>query len=121
MFQIAPEIIVLAISTMSFVGAVIGLSSGIVTSLILKVGLRGVWKDALLGAIAVPIGLVLVYIIPWPENTVRRPIAGGSEMETTMKTFQHPLAVAFVLALMLPILHNAYRYRRPGNKNAAAD
>jgi hypothetical protein len=120
MFQMAPEIIVLAIAAMSFVGAVIGLLSATVSSLILKIDLRCVWKDALFGAIAVPTSLVLVYIVPWPENTVRRPIAGGGEMETTMNTLQHPLAVAFALASILPILHNIYRSRRSRNRGVAA-
>jgi hypothetical protein len=112
MFPIAPAIVVISMVAVALFGALLGVLSGLLSSLILRLGLRGVWKDALLGAIAVPVGFVLVFITPWPENTVRRPILGGGEMTTTMNTFQHPLLAALVLATILPALRSLYRFRQ---------
>lgn len=111
MFPIAPAIVVISMLAVALLGALVGFLSGLVCSLALKIGLRGAWKDVLLGAIAVPVGIVLVFITPWPENTIHRQIAGG-EMTTTMNTFQHPLLAALVLAAILPALRRYYRFRQ---------
>jgi hypothetical protein len=91
---------------------VFGVLSSLLSSLILRLGLRGTWKDAFLGAIAVPIGMFLVFITPWPENTIHTPNGGGGEMRVTMHTFQHPFVAAFVLAAILPALRSLYRLRQ---------
>jgi len=106
---IAPEIVVMGVVVVCAIGAALGVLSGSLCSLIFRLNLSGTWKDAFLGAVAVPIGLFLVFITPWPENTVRRSIGGGSQMETTMNAFQHPLIVVFVLAVTFPVAHQLYR------------
>jgi hypothetical protein len=112
LFPIAPEIVVFSMVAVSLIGAVLGVLSGLLSSLILKLSLRGTWKDAVLGAVAVPIGFALVFITPWPENTARRPIGGGVEMTETTRMFPHPLLFAYILAAILPVLRNLYRFRR---------
>ena len=120
MFEIAPVIVIIGVSGLCLVGALVGLFSGVLVSLILKVRLRGTWKDALLGAIAIPVGLFLAFLIPWPENTVRRSTVGGGEMEITMRTFQHPVAAALGLALLLPVVRIGYRSWRSRQKGVVA-
>jgi hypothetical protein len=119
-FPIATGIVVITMVATSLVGAVIGVLSGLLSSLILRIDLRGTWKDALLGAIAVPIGFFLVFITPWPENTVRTSIGGGSEMTETMNRFQHPFLAAFILAAILPALRSLYRFNQSKKRRVAA-
>ena len=112
MFPIAPAIVAISIGVVCLAGSALGVVSGLLSALILKLHVRVAWQDAILEAIAVPIGLFLVFITPWPENTVRRSIVGGGEIETTMHQFQHPFAVAFALAATLPLLRQLYRRKQ---------
>jgi hypothetical protein len=49
------------------IGMVIGTVTGSLMSLVLKLGMRGLQWDALLGGI----GYVAVFLIPWPRSTTR--------------------------------------------------
>jgi hypothetical protein len=64
MFPIAPGIVELAMVGASLIGAVVEALSRLLTSLTLRLCLRGIWKDAILGPIAVPIGTFLVFMTP---------------------------------------------------------
>jgi hypothetical protein len=112
MFPVAPIIVVIVFGGACVIGAVFGVLSGLLSAVILRLGLRGAWKDALLGAIAVPIGFFLAVITPLPQYTIYTPIGGGGEMEETVSRFQHPFLAAFILAAILPALRNLYRLRQ---------
>jgi hypothetical protein len=119
MFPIAPGIVLVVMVGASIIGAVFGVLSSLLGSLILKLSLRGIWKDAFLGAIAVPIGMFLVFITPWPENTIYMPNGFGGENTVTMHQFQHPFVAAFILAAILPALRSLYRLSQ-ARKNQTA-
>jgi hypothetical protein len=118
-FPIAPGTGVVVMVGASLIGAVFGVLSSLLSSLILRLSLRGIWKDVFLGAIAVPIGIFLVFITPWPKNTIYTPNGFGGVNTETMHQFQHPFVAAFVLAAILPALRSLYRFRR-ARKNQIA-
>lgn len=120
MFPIAPAIVAISFGVMCFAGAVLGVASGLLSALIWRLNLRGAWKDAVLGAIAIPVGFLLVFITPWPENTVRTTFGDGRYVDTTMHQFQHPFAVAFVLAATLPVLRQLFRRKQLARRPASA-
>jgi hypothetical protein len=112
MFPVPASFVVITFGGACVIGAVFGLLSGLLSSLILRLGLRGTWKDALLGAIAVPIGFFLAVITPLPQQTFYTPLSGGGEIEETVSRFQHPFLAAFILAAILPALRSLYRFRQ---------
>ena len=110
MFPIAHTVTVVVIVVSCCVGLLLGVGTGFLSSLALKLQSRGIWKDAILGLISVPIGFVLVSIIPLPQHTVDARI-GNWQTQQTAQQFQHPLVFAFILAATLPICRNAWRFR----------
>lgn len=118
MFPVGPEFVAIALFIACTIGALFGALCGLICSLLLRLDLRGIWKDALLGVVAVPAALFLVFVIPWPENTINTEIGGGGQMQETMSRFQHPFLAAFVLAALLPALRQLYRYGQLKSKPA---
>jgi hypothetical protein len=112
MFPVPTTFVVITFGGACVIGAVFGVLSGLLSSAVLRLGLRGTWKDALLGAIAVPIGFFLVVIMPLPKYAIYTPIGGGGEMEETVSRFQHPFLAAFIFAAILPALRSLYRFRQ---------
>ena len=82
--------------------AVIGMAIGVITgsflSLILKLGMRGLWWDALLGAIGYVAANEAAILMPWSRSTP------ANDVGTTM--------VVMSLAAILPILRELYRFRK---------
>jgi fructose-specific phosphotransferase system IIC component len=97
----------IVITLVAALGVIIGMLSGLLTSLILRLGRKGFWKDALLGGIGTFIGLFAAYTVPWPEYTITSP----SGMQETMSRFPYPFLVAYVVAAMLPIIRQTHRYK----------
>jgi hypothetical protein len=103
---IPPQIIALEV----LVGASIGAVIGMFVDLVLKRGKRGVLIDALLGIIGFVGGAVATAIVKVPPNTVTYR-AGDVVIHTTVRHFQYPYRVAFVFAIMLPLLFEFIRTR----------
>lgn len=93
------------------IGLLIGIVSGIVICLALRIPHGGTWKDAISGALAVPIGYIVAAIIPVPQHAIVTTAASG-KMTEIVRRFQHPLAIGFVLALVLPVLRRVYNLKR---------
>ena len=51
-------------------------------------------------------------VMPWPENTVREVLPGGTVVLTTMNSYQHPILVAVLLAIVMPLVHELLRWKR---------
>jgi hypothetical protein len=112
MFPIAPGIIAITLIFVAVIGVTIGLISGVVTSLILRLGRKGFWKDGLLGGVGMLAGLIAAYTVPWPEYIVYTPNGGGGENQETMHIFPYPFLVAYIGAAILPIVRQLYRIKR---------
>ena len=97
-------------------GMAIGALSGWLISLITKCGTRGIGRDALLGSVGFLVGFIGTIYMPWHQNTITERFGGGSTVTTTvtttMNTYQHPERVAVVIAVLLPLLHELYRFWR---------
>jgi hypothetical protein len=52
------------------------------------------------------------YICRGPETPSWNVFRGGGTVATTMNTYQHPARVAIVVAVLLPLLHELYRFKR---------
>jgi hypothetical protein len=92
-------------------GMAIGVVSGCLGSLILRLGWRGALWDAPLGAVGFVGGFVGSVLMPWPQNTITYKV-GDTVVSSTMNSYQHPYSVALVLAVLLPVLREFYRLRR---------
>ncbi len=76
------------------IGMVIGAVTGSIVSFVLRLGIRGVQWDALLGSI----GYVTATRIPWPGSATNHDVA--------------MTIVTMALAATLPILREIYRFRK---------
>ena len=112
MLFVSPIFAIISLILYTLGGAVIGALTGWLTSLSTKCGQLGVWKDALLGSVGFLVGLIGTILMPWHENTVTEKLEGGGTVTTTMSMYQHPVRIAIVIAVLLPILHELYRFRR---------
>ena len=93
-------------------GMAIGALSGWLRSLVMKCGPQGLWKDTFLGSFGFLAGFTGCIYMPWPSNTVVEQLEGGGSVATTMNSYQHPERVAVVMAVLLPLLHEPYRFKR---------
>jgi uncharacterized membrane protein YeaQ/YmgE (transglycosylase-associated protein family) len=111
MIPIPWTIVVVFVVVYAVAGLWIGGLSGWLGRRIMKGDSRGFEVDAFLGAF----GFLAAYIgcayMPWPENTVVESLKGGGYVTTTMNRYQHPSRVAVVMAVLLPLLHEIYRYK----------
>ena len=104
--------LIILLGVLALFGAAVGSISGVLIGQALRLAVRGVFKDALLGAIGSVSGFVGCALVPWPQNTVTTRLADHRVIQVTMNRFQHPEAVAFALAIVLPGLRQIYRYLR---------
>jgi hypothetical protein len=93
-------------------GIGIGMISGWLISLLTRCGNREVWWDGFLGSVGFLVGLIGTISMPWHENTVTEQLEGGGTVTTTMSMYQHPVRIAVVVAVILPLLHELYRFKR---------
>ena len=87
------------------IGAVIGLLVTLVTK---RAG--AILPDAILGIIGFVGGAVATARVPWQLNTVSKRV-GDAIVSTTVRHYQHPYRVALMLAVLLPVLFEAYRLK----------
>ena|ERR1700686_4632714 len=91
MFQVSFVVILVSLLEFAVIGSIIGLVSGILFSVILKLRVQRIAMDAFLGAMG--------FFIMW--------IAVSRD--------QHPFVAAGVFAAVLPALHQFYRFKHLGS------
>jgi hypothetical protein len=92
-------------------GMAIGVVSGRLACLVLRLSWCGALWDASLGAVGFVGGFVGSVLMPWPRNTITYKL-GDTVVSSTMNSYQHPYRVALVLAVLLPVLREFYRWQR---------
>ena len=112
MFPIPFIVVVFGLVLCAIAGMGIGALSGWLISLITKCGPKGVFKDMFLGSFGFLAGFIGCVFVPWPSNTVVEHLEGGGAVATTMSSYQHPERAAIVMAFLLPLLHELYRFKR---------
>jgi uncharacterized membrane protein YeaQ/YmgE (transglycosylase-associated protein family) len=115
-FELPLIAVIFALVLSAIAGMAIGVLSGWLTSLITKRGSKGTLWNIFLGSLGFLAGLIGCMLIPWPTNTVVENLQGGGTVATTMPRYQHPERVAIVLAVLLPLLHELYRFKRARTK-----
>jgi hypothetical protein len=101
-------------------GAALGVFTGMLAALVLKLRISGITKDCLFGSFGFLLGLVAVAFTPWPENTISYHTDGGTLVSSTMNRYQHPVRVGIVVAIILPLLRTAYRFKRESSVKPTA-
>jgi hypothetical protein len=99
------------------IGALTGWPAWLTT----KGGPGGLWIDLFLGSFGFLAGLLGSILMPWPRNPVYEKLDSGVTMASTMNRYQHPKRVAIVMAVLLPLRHELYRFKRMGAKNLIQD
>ena len=109
-----PPFIIVIIYMVLYVvaGMAIGALSGWLISLITKCGSKGVFRDMFLGSFGFLAGSIGCTFMPWPTNTIVEHLEGGGTVASTMPRYQHPERIAIVMAVLLPLLHELYRFKR---------
>lgn len=111
MLPVPVIVVILTLVLYAIGGMVIGALSGWLASLITKCGQKAVVRDGFLGSLGFFVGFIGCALIPWPSNTVVERLKGGGTVATTMSRYQHPERVAIVMAVLLPLLHELYRFK----------
>ena len=93
-------------------GMAIGALAGWITSLGTRFTPRRLWRDALLGSVGFLAGFIGTIFMPWHENTVTEQLEGGGTVTTTMAMYQHPVRIAIIASVILPLLYELYRFKR---------
>jgi hypothetical protein len=93
-------------------GMAIGALTGWLASLISKCNPKAVWRNAFLGSFGFLAGFFVCMFILWPTNTVVESLKGGGSVATTVNRYQHPVEVTIVMAVLLPLLDELYRFKR---------
>ena len=112
MLSVPLIVVILFLIAYAIAGVAIGAISGWLATLATKCRPQGVWRDALLGSFGFLAGFIGCAFMPWPRNTVVEHLEGGGSVATTMNSYQHPERVAIVMAILLPLLHELYRFKR---------
>jgi hypothetical protein len=111
-FQPTPIVVILFWTLCVVAGMAIGAFSGWLFSLITRCGPRGLVWDIVLGSLGFLAGFIGCILVPWPTNTIVEHLAGNTTVVTTNRGYQHPERVAILAAVVLPILHELYRFKR---------
>ncbi len=109
--------VALYLAVYAVVGMAIGAITGWLVSLLTRGDRRRLLKDALLGSFGYVAGFIGCIFMPWPRNTISYKLDGGTSVTSTMNTYQHPERVAIVIAVLLPLVHELYLWRK---RNAAS-
>ena len=110
MFPVASFVVALAVVAYAFVGMATGALTGILASLAFRLKVRGVIKNGLLGSFGFLLGFIGAVFMPWPRNTITYYV-DGTLVTSTMNSYQHPIRVGFLIAVLLPLLHTLYRFK----------
>ena len=112
MFVVPWFVVALYVAAYAVVGMAIGAITGWLVSRLTRSVRQKLLKDALLGSFGYLAGFIGCIFMPWPRNTVVKQLDGGGSVATTMNTYQHPERVAIVIAILLPLLQELYRWRK---------
>jgi hypothetical protein len=93
-------------------GMAIGALTGWLTSLGTRCVPSRIWRDAFLGSAGFMAGFIGTIIMPWHENTVTEQLEGGGTVTTTMAMYQHPVRIAILASIILPLLYELYRFKQ---------
>lgn len=93
-------------------GAAIGALTGLLLSLTTRRTARAFLRHGFLGVIGYFIGFLGCIFTPWPENTITYRLEGGALVTETANIYQHPERVAIIVAILLPLLNELYRWRK---------
>jgi uncharacterized membrane protein YeaQ/YmgE (transglycosylase-associated protein family) len=91
-------------------GMAIGALTGWISSWALKCKPRRIFTDACLGSLGFLIGFIGTILVPYP-NTISYRLKGGTQVTSTMGAYQHPERIAVVIAVLLPLFYELYRFR----------
>lgn len=93
------------------VGFVVGALNGVLVCLALRLKLRvqEIAIDGGLGSLGFLSGFFLVLLIPW-RNTASYDV-GTTVVSSTMNHYQHPFLVAYLAAMLVPMVREVQRFR----------
>jgi hypothetical protein len=100
-------------------GLGIGALTGWLVALIERSRPAAVLKDGLLGSMGFLSGFFVAVLMPWHRNTITYRLDGGTTVTSTMNSYQHPERVAIVVAILLPLLSELHRRRKPNGAKPA--
>jgi hypothetical protein len=112
MFTVPWFVVALYMVAYAIAGMAIGAITGCLVSLLTKGGRHGILKDAFLGSCGYLAGFVACIFTPWPRNSITYRLEGGTEVTSTMNRYQHPEVVAVIIAILLPLLHELYLWKK---------
>jgi hypothetical protein len=107
-FAVSPSVFVIYLVVYTIAGMAIGVLTGWLASLVTKSGPKRILKDAFLGSIGFLAGFIGCLFVP----TVVEKLSSGGTVTTAMSRYQHPELVAITIAVLLPVLHEVYRFTR---------
>jgi hypothetical protein len=90
------------------IGASIGAVIGLFVDIVLTRGKRGVMIDALLGAFGFAGGAIATFLVRI-KPTTQEFRSDGAVIRTTVHHYQYPYRIAFVLAVVLPLIFEMLR------------
>jgi hypothetical protein len=88
----------------------IGALTGILVSRVFRLKIHGILKDGLLGSFGFLLGQIGTLFVPWPANTITYYV-GQTLVTETANRYQHPERVGIVVAIILPLLREIYRFK----------
>jgi membrane associated rhomboid family serine protease len=109
-FPISTTIVVMYCIGLAVVGAAIGAFIGLIAPVVSKPGPTWILKDAFLGASGMLAGWFGCVLMSSRRITTSYALEGGRIVVTS--TMKHPEGAAVVVAVLLPIVHELYRFRR---------
>jgi hypothetical protein len=109
---VSPTLVIVYLIGYAITGMAIGAVSGWLASMGTKCRPRSVWIDGLLGLVGFLTGLFGTIFTPWHVNTITEKLDGGGTVSTTMNRYQHPERIAVVVAIVLPLIYELYRFWR---------
>jgi len=112
MFPVPWPVVVAYLLAYALAGIAIGALTGWLVSLIARNHPTALLKDGLLGSVGFLVGFFIAALMPWPRNTITYQLEGGTTVSSTMNSYQHPERVAIVVAILLPLLNELYRWRK---------
>lgn len=110
MFPVPTFIAFLYLAKYTFMALVIGVFVSVFSSFLLRRKRFYFITDGLLGVFGFWLSLIGCLIVPWPENTIVRYV-GDMKVTETANHYQHPFGVAYVVAVLLPLVHEILRFR----------
>ena len=112
MLPILWPIVALALFVLVVIGITIGTLTGLFVSMAIRNERRGVWKNAALGVVGTFAGFMLPFLFIGRHYHAEYYIENGKAVARTSFDDLHPWLFAFLGAMLLPIIREAYRRMR---------